>query len=238
MELRRARSDEFGIVLALLLTAYVLFMFSGDQWVRSTVSLLYAAALVFAIRTSRPSRRQQLVVRLVAAAAVVAAALAALLLDEQDATGVANLAFTALLLTTLVIVVDRVLRHHGAVTLQTIAGALSAYMLLGFLFAAVFGVVDWLQDGTFFVNGEEANATTLQYFSFTTLTTVGYGDYTAASASGRGMATFEALMAQIFLATLIARLVAALPVRGRRLEVVQEPGEAQDENAEPTKEQG
>ena len=63
--------------------------------------------------------------------------------------------------------------------------------------------------GAFFANGQPANTQTLQYFSFTTLTTLGYGDFTAAGSLGRAVAVLEALTGQVFLATLVARLVSA-----------------------------
>ena len=59
-----------------------------------------------------------------------------------------------------------------------------------------------------------ANTQTFQYFSYTTLTTLGYGDYTAVANSGRSVAVMEALSGQIFLATLVARLVAAFRSSG------------------------
>ena len=51
-------------------------------------------------------------------------------------------------------------------------------------------------------------AANFQYFSFTTLTTLGYGDFTAAFKGGRAVAMLEAMTGQIFLATLVAKLVA------------------------------
>jgi voltage-gated potassium channel Kch len=60
------------------------------------------------------------------------------------------------------------------------------------------------------------NAQTLQYFSFTTLTTLGYGDFTAAGSLGRALAVLEALAGQVFLATLVARLVSAYAGSRRR----------------------
>jgi hypothetical protein len=61
----------------------------------------------------------------------------------------------------------------------------------------------------FFTDREIANTQTFQYFSFTTLTTLGYGDFTAAGSGGRAIAVMEALTGQVFLATLVARLVTA-----------------------------
>jgi Ion channel len=100
-----------------------------------------------------------------------------------------------------------------AVTIQSIYGAISAYMIIGLMFAAFYGAIWHLGGGSFFAGQQSAqhqtNVPTIQYFSFTTLTTLGYGDFTAASDGGRAVAVVEALIGQVFLATLVARLVAA-----------------------------
>jgi hypothetical protein len=70
--------------------------------------------------------------------------------------------------------------------------------------------------GPFFAGGQPVNSQTLQYFSFTTLTTLGYGDFTAAGSLGRALAVLEALAGQVFLATLVARLVSAYAGSRRR----------------------
>jgi Ion channel len=82
-------------------------------------------------------------------------------------------------------------------------------MMIGLMFASIYAAMDRLQAAPFFANGSPANSKTFQYFSFATLTTTGYGDFTAGTSSGRAVAIMEALGGQIFLATLIARLVAS-----------------------------
>jgi Ion channel len=71
-----------------------------------------------------------------------------------------------------------------------------------------------------FASGQPANAQTFQYFSFTTLTPLGYGDFTAANDGGRAVTVIEALTGQIFLATLVARLVAAFRAPAERADPV------------------
>ena len=113
---------------------------------------------------------------------------------------------------TVVLIVRRVLAKP-TVTIQSIYGAISAYMIIGLMFAAFYGAIWHLGGGSFFAGQQSAqhqtNVPTIQYFSFTTLTTLGYGDFTAASDGGRAVAVVEALIGQVFLATLVARLVAA-----------------------------
>ena len=83
-------------------------------------------------------------------------------------------------------------------------------MMIGLIFSALY-LAMWKFTGTnhsFFANGETTNTKLFQYFSFTTLTTLGYGDFTAAGDGGRAVAVLEAMVGQMFLATLVARLVA------------------------------
>jgi hypothetical protein len=119
-------------------------------------------------------------------------------------------------MTALVVILDRILRRT-AVTVQSLAGALSAYLIIGMFFASLFGVLDAVTPGPFFANDQVANSRSFQYFSYTTLTTLGYGDYTAAMFPGRSIATFEALVGQVFLAVLVARLVAAFHGRSEAI---------------------
>jgi hypothetical protein len=104
------------------------------------------------------------------------------------------------------------------VSLQSIFGAVSAYVIIGLMFASVYGAINQFTSGDFFVQGAAAGTLkTFQYFSFTTLTTLGYGDYTAAQSGGQAVAVMEAMLGQIFLATLVARLVAGFRRADRRL---------------------
>jgi len=82
-----------------------------------------------------------------------------------------------------------------------------------FLFA--YGVVAVLDSGPLFAQGTDGTLALRLYFSFVTLATVGYGDYTAGGTLGRSLAVFEVLLGQLFLVTAVALLVGTL-VAGRR----------------------
>jgi hypothetical protein len=128
-------------------------------------------------------------------------------------TGVANIWTGLVLLVAVVMIVHRVLTF-GTVTLQSIFGAFSAYLIVGLMFASFYAAMYHFGGNQFFANNQPGNTQTFQYFSFTTLTTLGYGDFTAFENSGRAVAVMEALTGQIFLATLVARLVAAFRTSG------------------------
>lgn len=109
------------------------------------------------------------------------------------------------------IVLAQVLRE-GAITAQRIRGAIAAYLLIALAFAAAYTCVDAYVPQAFSGSGEveTAHHDPMQrfiYFSFVTLTTLGYGDITPVAPVACSLAMLEALIGQLFPAILIARLV-------------------------------
>lgn len=99
---------------------------------------------------------------------------------------------------------------EGKINLHRIQGAIAAYLLLGVIWAGCYRVVvefDHLAFSLPSVADEGTLMSKLAYFSFITLTTVGYGDVTAVDTAARSLAILEALTGQLFPAVLIARLV-------------------------------
>ncbi len=190
-----------------MIAVYLLSALTTGRLAQVLQVTLFVTVTLLALRGSALSDRVQ---RLAGWGAVGGSVVAIVLAVVGGAAGrgVANIWTGMLLLLTVVIIVDLVLRLDS-VTLQSLYAALSAYLLIGLMFAAFFGAIGNLTNTDFFVNGEPANIQTYQYFSFTTLTTLGYGDFTAGNSFGRAVAVLEALTGQIFLATLVARLVSA-----------------------------
>jgi Ion channel len=106
--------------------------------------------------------------------------------------------------------VARDLRASGRVRVQTVMGVLCFYTLVGMLFAFVYGALDRFAEGPFFAGGQTATVSHCLYFSFTTLMTVGYGDYVARTDVGHTLAIFEALLGQIYLVTVVSLIVSNL----------------------------
>lgn len=95
----------------------------------------------------------------------------------------------------------------GEINVHRIQGALAAYLLLGMAWASAYELVFVLKPGAFRFPDPGQDPMSLLYFSFVTLTTVGYGDVTAVAPAARSLAVAEALVGQLFPAVLIARLV-------------------------------
>ena len=201
----------YGLLLLVLIATYLLAAFGLSTLAAEIQITLFLVVLLLALRTTMVSRRLARIAAVVALAGS-AAAFAAALLHTKAGDGAADLWKGLILLVTVVLIVRRVLAKP-TVTIQSIYGAISAYMIIGLMFAAFYGALWHLGGGSFFAGQQSAqhqtNVPTIQYFSFTTLTTLGYGDFTAASDGGRAVAVVEALIGQVFLATLVARLVAA-----------------------------
>lgn len=110
------------------------------------------------------------------------------------------------------VVLSHVLRGEE-VTADKISGAVCVYLLIGLTWGLIFSAVEHLQPGSFQL-GPTADATStgerfplFVYHSFVTLTTVGYGDVLPVSPLARSFTIVEAVLGQIYLAVLIARLV-------------------------------
>jgi hypothetical protein len=200
------RPRRYGLLLIALIAFYLLSALARGWAGQAGQLVLVVAVTLLALRNTdfpyrNPARWATLAGSVLAIVLVAAS-------NSPVARGTASLWTGLLLLATVVIIVDSVLKLD-TVTVQSIYGALSAYLLVGLMFAAFFGAIDGLGGGGFFAQSEPANIRTYQYFSFTTLTTLGYGDFTAGGSFGRAVAVLEALTGQIFLVTLVARLVSA-----------------------------
>jgi hypothetical protein len=204
----------YGLLLVTLVAAYLVSAVTHGGWSAAVHVCFVVAVVLLAVRHARLRSRATVAVIGATVATAIAAAICATS-SNTEAEGIASIWNGLVLLLTVTVIIDRVLRLTG-VTAQSIYAALSAYLMIGLMFASFFGALDFLVSGPFFADGQPASTATLQYFSFTTLTTLGYGDFTAAGDLGRALAVLEALTGQVFLATLVARLVSAYGGARRR----------------------
>jgi hypothetical protein len=205
---QRGPSGRYGLLLVLLLATYLISAFTTGTWIGAAQLGVFVITALLALRNTRLPRRWMHVVVAVGAAGSAVAVVLAAVRPSEAAVGAASLWTGLLLLATVVLIVRRILSYE-TVTIQSIYAAVSSYLILGLMFAAFYSADAQFHSGHFFAAHEMSTSKNFQYFSFTTLTTLGYGDFTAASSGGRAIAVIEALAGQIFLATLVARLVAA-----------------------------
>jgi len=123
---------------------------------------------------------------------------------------VVDAVLTLFLLSTLVLMVLWQVFREGPITRQRVQGSIIIYLLLGLIWAEAYTLAAHLDSDAFAGNlsaGQNALSARLTYFSFVTLTTVGYGDILPTNLLTRTLANIEALIGQLFPAILIARLV-------------------------------
>jgi hypothetical protein len=195
-------------LLALLVSTYLISAFAPGLWARVLQTVLFLVAALIAVWSSRVSRLVRHLVTVIVLGGSIVALVLTLTASNGPAAGAGFAWIALMLLLAVILILERVLTG-SEVTLQSIFGAISAYMILGLMFAAAYAAMSKFGAVPFFANGQPGNIATFQYFSFTTLTTVGYGDFTSAAAAGRTVAMLEALIGQVFLITLVGKLVAA-----------------------------
>lgn len=202
-------SRSYSLVLVLIGVTFVFTAVAPDTgWSRGILVLLYCATLIVALWRSRgPARIRTSVILLGLAAAVMQFAVGGRAFTS--AAGVLSGVFA--LITT--IVIARGVISQRAVNVQSVIGAICIYLLLGMLFIPIYGAIAVLGSGPFFAQGADSTLAQRLYFSFVTLGTVGYGDYTAASNLGRTLSVIEALLGQLYLVTVVAVLVSRLTPR-------------------------
>jgi hypothetical protein len=232
-DLRDSPDDlaRFGWLLGLIGSSVVFSMAAPDAvWGESVALLLQAGVLLLALNAVQaPPRLRRLAVG--AVAAVIAIGAAGLLVDtstpEEVTAGAAVVAGLGVVLVaaTIAAIADH-LRTAGALTGRTVLGALCIYLLIGTLFTFAYALLATVDANPFFADGEAANLSSLEYFSFTTQTTVGFGDLAPATRAGRALAMAQALIGQIYLVTVVALVVSNLTLPRRHRSPTDSPGAA------------
>lgn len=214
---QRLRSgDTYGVVLILIVVGYVLMAYLEDsRWSRFVLSVTVGGILLLALYASHTRGHIIHVALGVSVVAAVASFLQAVTGGRGDVAAVAGYLMFGLLLLAPIAITARIVKHP-VVNLETILGAVCAYLLIGMLFAGLYRAADALSPSPFFAQTATPTPVQYLYFSYVTLTTVGFGDLTAATDAGRVMVSFEALIGQVFLVTIVAGLIGSYGQRRRR----------------------
>src|SRR4051812_25873845 len=203
----RSERQRYGALLLTILAAFVLQGIGvSGRWSHVVVTALLSVAVIIALWAAEVQPRWLRVAAVVTVGVTVLSAVN----PDGAATSLANGLVVSIGPPAITIGVLRGLRRHGVVTIQAVFGVLCIYLLLGMLFAFTYGAMNKLGGDPFFADGGEATGPHFLYFSFTSLTTVGYGDLTARSNLGHTLANLEALLGQIYLVTVVSVIVGNL----------------------------
>src|SRR6516165_10694933 len=198
--------DSYGSVLLLLLFTYVFSVSVTSSWAASLVICVQIATVWAVLRVSQARRS----VRRIAAVLLVISALAAAvnLFVGKETTGEGAVAFmSAVLYLIAPYSITRSLLLRREVDLQTVLGAIDIYLLVGMLFAFVYRFIGVVQASAFFGANGDGKIPQDLFFSFTTLTTTGYGNLVPAGNPGQTFSVAEMLVVQLFLVIAGAKVI-------------------------------
>jgi hypothetical protein len=198
--------DAFGLVFALVLTTYVLTsLLANHGWSSVVICLATSATSVVALTSSHASPKLVRTALWLSALTIGLAAIGAVT-GDRIWLNCASLIQIGLLTLAMGAVLRRVVTT-AEVGSRTILGALSVYTVLGILFTFIYGTIERIQGGAFFEGIAHPQGSDFLFFSYTTLTTTGYGNLVPGGQPGRMIAGLEMMIGQIFLVTLVAGLV-------------------------------
>ncbi len=201
---RLAGSHSYAFVLLLIVTTFV-FMFAApdESWTRSVLVLIESAMLAVALWASGLGLLRPAVALFVFGVTV---AIVQLVNGGATVSGIVW-SLDVVLAAATVLVIGLGVLDQRQVNRQSVSGAICVYLLIGILFTFLFGAVAALGSGAFFAQGTDGTPAIRIYFSYVTLATLGYGDYTAVGNLGRSLSVSEALLGQLYLVTIVALLV-------------------------------
>jgi hypothetical protein len=197
----------YGMVLLLIVVTYSMLVWVPTSWAPILV-FVQVVTVWFALRTSRAAR----VVRVTADAALVAAsglAIFELIVGSSEDPGARLYTVSAALYLVAPIAMIRHIATRPSVDQETLLGAIGAYLMIGMCFAFTYRIIAIEQAGPFFGSGGEGEIEQVLFFSFTTLTTTGYGNYVPAENPGQALAVAEMLIGQLFLIIAVGKVIAS-----------------------------
>jgi len=208
--------DSYATVLLLILVTYALSTALTASWAASLILAIQIATVWVSLRAARASRPMLVIANGALVVAAVAAAANLVFGDRIDGGSVVLWVSCLLYLAAPVAIVRHLLQRH-VVDAETVLGAIAAYLMSGMFFAFLYHVVgvDQARPPFFGSHGPGTFPQDL-FFSFTTLTTTGYGNLVPSGNPGQTFAVLEMVIGQLFLVVAVAKVVSAWrPGQGR-----------------------
>lgn len=211
----RIRRGQYLVVFGLIVLSYGLCAAQDAPTPRPIVLLVQLLAVAVILRVAEVRLRVLRVAEAVLAIGAVAVIIAWVSGSEGRAVEIAlsGSSTLAYLAAPLAIVAHQWRRRR--IDVETLIAAVSAYLLIGMFFALLLNFISLVGQGSVFADGAGGSLSDQLFFSFTTLTTTGYGNLVPATPLGQSIAIAEAITGQLFLVVAIARVVTGLRPGGR-----------------------
>ncbi len=209
----------------MLVAPFLYVIVPGEILEGTLVAVLFVGVLLSAVWAVCRTRTAVIIAMLLAVPAIILQGLHLAL--DSDGVGIAWRLFAIAFLAYAIVAILRVVFTDQRVTYNTIAASLCVYLLLGLLWASVYVVMELIEPGSFsFAGADAASSPSAEspdefsrhalYYSLVTMTTLGYGDITPQTPPARMFAAVQAVMGQMYLAVLVARLVGLQIVHARQ----------------------
>ena len=195
---------------ALLITMLVFPVLQDFTYIRFVVGLVFIGVLLVAVRAVANNRKQIIISGVFGLASIVG------YFGDLFGLGiwfeaVSMLGFGLFFAAVGIIIMANIMFHIKHVTAELIYGSINVYLLIGMSFAFIHALTDLSQPGS--ISGLEslsigdASIIPFVYYSFVTITTLGYGDISPVTGQAATIAYVEAIFGQLYIAIMIARLM-------------------------------
>jgi Ion channel len=208
-------ADSYGLVLLLVVVTYVVSVSVTATWAVSIVLTVQLATVWLTLRTSHARRVVRLVADIVLCLAAVVAVVSLFVHKPGDQLG-GIFTVCGLLYLIAPFSIVRYLMVRRAIDTETLLGAIAAYLLIGMFFAFAYKAAGEFGSVPFFGSAGPGSLSQDLFFSFVTMTTVGYGNLVPAANPGQTFAVLEAVIGQLFLVVAVGKIISGLPGRGER----------------------
>ena len=208
-------ADSYGLVLLLVVVTYMVSVSVTEEWAPSVVLTVQLATVWLTLRTSQARRVVRLVASIVLCLAAVVAVVSYFVPKPGEQLG-GILTVCCLLYLIAPFSIARHLIARRAIDTETLLGAIAAYLLIGMFFAFAYKAAGEFGSVPFFGSAGPGTLSQDLFFSFVTMTTVGYGNLVPAANPGQTFAVLEAVTGQLFLVVAVGKIISSMPGRGER----------------------
>jgi hypothetical protein len=188
-----------ALMLVILISPFIRHTGKTGHFITTLLTALIPLTSFYALTADR---KRAIIILIIAAPFVILDGMSMFFTNRY--LMIAAISFATILYFYIIVLMVINLLSYRAVTADLIYCAISTYFLIGVMWGGVYIVIEGVSPGSFSGISETGD---LLYFSFVTLTTVGFGDIAPQSVLGKRFAVFEAAMGGIYLAVIIAMIV-------------------------------